>query len=529
MALTRKTKFGMPPGPAASGSAYTSRLVPLTQGARADLPFTDRPAGSAISVSNLLPLDGALRPRSRLSSLGTVFPPVPITSVSGMAALWSTKAGVTPKIWYSGGTRHGLVLSGGSISVASFVSANGAGTAPTSTAQDCHYAQSFSANIDENMLVVAGSSSLTLMCLYQVNGSSSGQAVYSYLTGAPKAAAVGAYDNYLIAFNITAPGAYTSRVQWCQRGDPFNWTGEGSGFEDLLEMKGSGRAVFPLPGRVMLFSDREIWQGVSATYPAQFEFIAYDTHVGVDGPRTIQDTEFGLVFYGSDRAVHLVPRDGGPLIDVAPTLTPVLRKLGHSFVLTTVIYGVYDSNTKLYYFTMVMATGQIKSFVINIQTGEWGHNTLGLNLLAGNGGAALGVRTQTYFTSGEDMYFVGSNGTVYSLDSRASTDFGSVVTSTWRSAPIGTDLPANYKQLIQVDLDYRADSAATLILKVSQDGGNNYDYTAQTLSLASAPFGARATSQMYVGGAYPSLEITSTSTGYQLNRIDTTLMLGGRR
>jgi hypothetical protein len=480
-------------------------------------------------MSNMVPLDGSIRPRSRLSSMHTLASP--FASVCGVAAHYSIAVSVPPRLWYSGQTLHALVSSNGSISRASFVSAGGLGVgAGLATAGDWHYAQCYSANLDENMLVAAGSSGVTLVCLYQTGGSVTGLPLYSYLTSAPKAAAVGSLDNYLVAFNVTGTGQFTTRVQWCQRGNPSNWTGEGSGYEDLLDMKGTGRAVQPLSdGRIMLFSDQEIWQGVSATYPAQFQFSAYDTHVGVDGPRTVQETEFGLIFYGSDRALHLLPKGGGPLVDVAPTLTPILRQLGHSTVLTTALYGVYDPATKLYYFTIIQANLTTRGFVVNIQTGEWAYQTLPATLATGNGGGAIAVRTSAYATSGEGLYFVSSNGTVFSLDSRASTDFGSVVTSTWQSAAIASDLPGDYKQMKQVDLDYRADSMSTVILKVSQDGGNNFNYTAQTLSLASAPMGGRATSQMYVGGIYPSIELTSTSTGFQLHRIDATLGLGGRR
>ena len=122
-----------------------------------------------------------------------------------------------------------------------------------------------------------------------------------------------------------------------------------------------------------------------------------------------------------------------------------------------------------------------------------------------------------------------SHGTVFSFNSLLNADAGSVFTAKWRSAPIASDLPSNYKHLTQLDVDYRAWSKATLVLKVSQDGGNNYGYTAPTMSLGTAPVSGRATSQVHVGGAFPAIEITSSSTGYELHRLDVTLNIGGRR
>jgi hypothetical protein len=118
--------------------------------------------------------------------------------------------------------------------------------------------------------------------------------------------------------------------------------------------------------------------------------------------------------------------------------------------------------------------------------------------------------------------------TIHSSSSLKSIDATSLVTSTFRSEVIAADLPGNYKQLTQVDLDHRSTSTSTLVLKVSQDGGNTFETTGRSVTLNRAPASGRATSQPYIGGAFPAIEITSSSTGYELHRLDVSMNLGGR-
>jgi hypothetical protein len=472
-------------------------------------------------MTNYWPLDGALIPRSRLSSLNTIRT---LATVKGMTPFYQS-TGAATHVWISEATVHGLMSSTGSISLASFVSAGGLGVAGFQSASRWQYVHAFAANLDNNMVIAAGPSTGTLVALYQTGGSGSGLPLYSYLTSAPKAACVGAFDNYIIAFHIQASAPLATRVQWCVRGNPSNWTGEGSGFEDLLDMRGSGTRVLGTnDGRLLLFSNLEIWYGVSAPYPAQFQFLPFDRSVGCAGPGTIVETDIGVVFLGSDMALRVIPRGGGASEIISGPISQALRSYGPT-ISANLSWAVYDPDTKIYHLFLDPSLGGIlKGFVLNVVTGEWGfadYNSptpdCGAAFRVASGGATAG------------LYFGNSTGTVQSANSKIALENGSVVTSTWRSAPIASDLAGNHKQLTQVDLDYRATSRATVNLSISQDGGNNYGYTAPQLSLSSAPVSGRATSQVYVGGANPALEMTSTSTGYELHRVDLTMNIGGRR
>jgi hypothetical protein len=528
MGLTRKSKFGLMPSVAAS-STGTVRMVPLTQGVRGDMPWTELPPGSAISMTNFLPINGNLVPRSRLSSLNTIN--VPGNQVLGLQELTQSVT-QAPILWYSGATVHGVITSNGSVSRASFVSSFGLGVTGIQSKVQWQYAPIYSATLDANMLMATGravtGSSDTILVLY--NGVSSAP-IYSYLTSAPKAACVASFDNYAIAFNVGA--TFGTRVQWSQRGNASNWTGEGSGFEDLLQMRGIGMAAKgAADGRLILWSDQEIWYGVSATYPAQWQFAPLDTTVGCPFAATIAETDLGFVFVGSDLRLRLLPKGGGLSQVVAPSLNPIIVDGIDAENSGTVkaTWGVYDSRTRIYYLYLARdILGTFLGIALHIDTGEWGYvNHPALGALSPRCGTGIS-RGFVRYLNNEGVAFGTSTGTICSTSRKLTTELGSVVTGTWRSAPIGAELPGNYKQIVQADCDYRATSRATVTLKVSQDGGNSYGYTAMPLSLLSAPVTGRATSHLYAGGGFPCIELTSTDTGFELHRLDVTINTGGQR
>lgn len=527
MGIVRKAPFGIPPR-GNQGSTQTNRMVPLSSGVHQDRAWPLQVPGSSTSMTNFWPVDGVLMPRSRLSSLNTIRTLAAITGI-----VERTDAGTAaPEIWVSSRTRHGLLTSTGSISMASFVSAFGLGTPPTTTMNRWQYAQTFFGGIGtagNNALVAAGDSAQTLLVLYR-DAAASGTPFYSYLTSAPKAQAVCPFDNYIVAFNVLAGSVLaTTRVQWCQRGNPSNWTGEGSGFEDLLDMRGDGRAIVAgSDRRFVLFTDQEVWYGVSAAYPAQFQFAPLDTSIGCVAPGTVQDSEMGIFFLANDATLRLLPRAGGPSVVISGSIAQTLRR-----EIRTTSWGVYDARLRLYHLYAGTQAAALKGYVINVDTGEWGFENLGTDTTdTPQCGRSVNQPTSTALSHvlNEGLYYGNSTGTVFSTNSLLSSDtHGTTVTSTWRSTPIASDLPGNWKQVTHVALDYRATSKSTVTLKLSQDGGNNYESTGVAMSLASAPVSGRAEQDVYRGGAFPALELTSTSTGYEIHRLDVTLNLGGRR
>ena len=521
MAIERRSKFGFP-SPQPNDSRYTARLVPLSIGVRQNDAWPLQAPGSATSMTNFYPLDGAIAPRSRFSSVNTIRS---LGTITGIAARYQAD-GTAQSLWVSDLTRHGIMQSNGSISVASFVSAFGLGVTGVPTANyHWHYAQVYYGPVNENVLIAApGYGSYgTLTMSYQT---SNNKPLYSYITGAPAAQCVGAIDNYVVAWNINAGGAYPNRVQWCARGNPSAWTQEGSGFEDLLEMKGFGnRVIGTQDGRLLLFTTNEIWYGVPAAYPAQFQFYPLERTVGCRAGMTVCDTPLGVIFYGSDLQLRLLPHGGGVSQPISGPIQDALRSFAPG-IANNLSWGVFDAHRNLYHlFVDPTLGGSHRCFVVNLATGEWGHMIYSTQQRIG----APFVAPTTSAIAGS-LFFGNSNGTIATDNSAISREDGGTVTSTWESAIIGADLPGNYKQLLEAQIDYRMPSAshATLTVLVSGDGGTTYESSTRTVSLTNTLAG-RVQAQMYRGGALPTLKISSQDTGYELHRVDVTMALGGRR
>jgi hypothetical protein len=519
VALRRSSRFGFPL-PTPPSSQYTARAVPLMGTAAGPWPL------SANSMVNYLPVDGKLVPRSRLSSINTIRS---MLTIQGLTPRRKASGDAT-EFWASDKTRHALVNSNGSISVASFVSAFGLGVANIVESNFLwQYAHAYMGSVDDNVLVCAPGifSYGTLQVVYQPPGS---PVRYSYLTSAPRAACVGAFDNYVVAWNIEEAGTGTdfpTRVQWCQRGDPSNWTGEGSGFEDLLEMRGDGNRVFGTQdNRLILFSTQEIWYGLPATYPAQFQFYPLDRSVGLSAAGTAADTDIGIIFLGTDLNLRVLPVGGGPSRILAPQMREAIQKIFQvtGSIANSLSWGVFDPLQRLYYLHLDPSLqGGYKSFVLNVDTGEWGR--LQYPHITPRVGCSFTAPTSSAIA--EVMYFGDSNGTIYSHDSTLGTELGNDVTAAWQSGPLAVDLHGAYKTVTNVHVDYRSFSTASLTVRIAQKGAPSFVGGSNTVALTPAEVG-RAEAQVYAGAGLPSVYLSSSDTGYELHRLDVSMIIGGR-
>jgi hypothetical protein len=523
LGIQRRSRFGFPP-PVPPSSQHTVRAVPLSQG-MGPYPWPARAPGSAGSMTNYLPLDGKIVPRSRISSLNTIRSMLTINGIRPRIEV----NGNSDTLWISDRTRHGVIQSNGSISIASFTSAFGLGVAGLPTANNrWEYATTYyPGDADDNVLVAApGLGSWNTLTITYFAGSNFRT---SYLTSAPKAQCVGTFDNYVVAWSIDGGTIFPTRIQWCQRGDPSNWTGEGSGFEDLLEMKGRGcRVMGTNDNRLLLFSTHEIWYGLPATYPAQFQFYPLDRGLGTSAPNTIQETDIGVLFLGSDLNLRLLPRGGGPSQIFAPQLREAIQGVSSAMgsVAYTTSWAVFDPLQRLYYlYVNQTVDSSFNAFVLNIDTGEWGRLTYPTNT---DPRVGCGFVAPVSSNINSTMFYGSSTGTVYSNNTKISVEDGSTVQSVWESPPLATDLHGAYKTITNVHLDYRSSSTGTVNVQVSQDNGAGF-LNGSTVTLATAAIrGQRAEAQMYAGSAIPMIRLTSANTNYELHRMDVQMVIGGR-
>lgn len=516
--FTRLTKFGFP-SKGRVRSDTTVRMVPLLGVARQDAPPQLLPPGSSVSMTNFLPVGADLRTRSRLSSLLTANPFVD-THVSGFGELVS-QGGSESYIWVTSGATLGQINTGG-FSKASFVSSAGVGASAFS-GRWTDFALSYSPGKDQTFLAIASSSYGTLVAAEL-------GPVFSHMTQAPQARYVASFDHYLLAFNVRSGGSYfETRIQWSDRGDPFNWTAGGSsnaGFEDLVSMRGRGTGVKVLDNRLILFSDLEIWVGVPSTYPAQFQFVPLYRGVGCPYPRTIQETRIGLIFLGNDDTLYLLPIGESIPVPIAAGLVNQIR-LHHrktSDIDNRDSWGLYLPEENVYLLWLYRdGTLRYNTYVVNLENQTWGRLDYGdAWQTAGIVSRIAGIDGFGSFSTTMDPVFTGDrNGQVYlwsktaSLDSNTGSGSG-VVTARWQSQPAATDLPPTQKLVTALDFGYRTQSASTATVKLSQDFGHSFEATGKTAAFPPASIWSRTRVEHYHDSVYPVLEITSESTGLTL-------------
>lgn len=126
---------------------------------------------------------------------------------------------------------------------------------------------------------------------------------YAKLTSAPIARFVSTFAGRVVATQIDVSGA---RVQWCVRNDNTDWTGLGSGFEDLLSTPGGrvdlNQGFFPVSDTVALMvRSNSIWQVTqTGLFDSPFTFERLYADIGTYAPYSIATIPGGIVMLAND-------------------------------------------------------------------------------------------------------------------------------------------------------------------------------------------------------------------------------------
>lgn len=529
-------------------SSESILIVEPTYGVDASQPSVDAPLGSTPASVNYIFRDGAIEPRPMLSARGATPQPFGAVPILGGWDLVSVANVHYPVI--SSTTRwatYGQSATPNGWSVLSYVSSFGFADPPALASTDYwDFTQIYSAVPDEMIAVAASSSYQSLYC------TKSNSTLFSTLTTAPQARYVTAFDNYLVAFNIRQNAAnYEQRVQWSDRGNPSNWTGGLSGFEDLLAMPGQGTRIIAQEHRLILFSDSAIWQGVPRDWPYTFSFAPLDSSVGCPYPWSIAETPLGVIFLSKDYQVYLLPKGGG-------TAQPIGQKL-HQSIRNNIdrperSWAVYDhtySQYQLFYPSKGGSGTPQKAVFLNIADGSWapqafdesGGNislTRGFEVRLSSSATTWGaLGAMTWAQAGVTWADMGgssearavlagsSSGTLYTFSSTATSDNGTAVESRWRSTGLVGDDPSHQKTVREFRVDYQGDSASSMTVKFSQNLGGSFQQ-GQALDLPAASGLSQAVAYPYVSARFPQFEISSQGFRYKAFRMYVQFRRGGR-
>lgn len=491
---------------------------------------TDVPFGGTPATDNFIMREGALEPRPMLS-LRTETPhqlgDVPVLGLAELVSVTNDRTVVASS--QSLMAVYGQSQTPNGWSALSYVSAAGINDPPQLGAhQRWDYAQTYWAERDENVLYMAAESYQTLYCTM------SDTTVFSTMTGAPRARFVASLDNYVMAFNLQEGSArLVQRAQWNYRGSAASWTGGLSGFEDLLSMRGEGKRIVVQDNRFLLASDEEWWQGTPGNDVFPWTFTPYDTSRGAPYSWTVCNTPLGHMFLGKDYQVYLLPKGGGPSRPIGQRLHREVRRY---ITNPERAWSVFNNTEGLYQLHYAIKGGSgepQRAAYLNVETGAWAPQsfdsagggislTRGVEILLSSsattwGGAqasgiTFGAMTLTYLdmTPSKDTRAVlvgSSKGTLYYLNSTATSDNGTGVDCRWRSTGLGGEQPDAQKTFREFRVDYQADSASSMTVKFSQTLGAS-NLTQMRLDLPATSQMSQAIGYPYFTTRYPTFEVS---------------------
>lgn len=132
----------------------------------------------------------------------------------------------------------------------------------------------------------------------------------------PLAKFVQAFGPYLVLANVVDTGEdYYSRVQWCDTGDPENWSTGNAGIADLLEDSEEITGLGVFGNFLTIHKPNSIYVGQLVTTANVFRFDRKATGVGAVSGATIQNIPSGEQIFLASDGIHLFNGITAPLID----------------------------------------------------------------------------------------------------------------------------------------------------------------------------------------------------------------------
>ena len=343
--------------------------------------------------------------------------------------------------------------------------------------------------------------------------------LFSTLTNAPAARFVTVFDNRLVFGNTSDWSSpfndYAQRVVWSGRGLPETYSEPQGGAEDLLGAEGSITRLVADSDRLLVFFEREIWYGVKAPFPFDIEFSPLDKTIGTSAPWSVAKAPGGFYFLGSDFNTYFIPTGGAPQAIGAGAGKMVRENIAKSNY--TQANGVYSEHLGGYLLTFRTVAGGEQGVLLSTRAPEPTWCPMGFDMPSGWKILRTGVTSvqslQHSTAAGEQRVLFTDYGpqkaNVLELTSLATTDNGSRITASYLAVIPNPD-PSMRQFVRSLRLDYRADSASSLSVRMTPDFGTTYPVSVD-VALPPAPLSAQTVIPVQMGAVYPAVELRHTS------------------
>lgn len=500
-----QTPFGLPIDPADVPPTKVPLLQTLGLGYARNVAAPNLPAGATPDAQNILAREQAVEPRFRLSQVGTNTVQDVVLALGEHVTTSGTRtpfvASKSTLQFYSGG-------SWGNVSYSS-----GSSNDPWSGA-DTNYMDwvvAYHASVDSNQLVLCNGVD------HPVVWGGPSTTTYSTLTGTPLAKYCTVFDSRLVFGDCDG---YTQRVAWSARGDIETYTEPTGGSEDLLDAHGAMMGLATEADRIIVFFNHEIWFGYRVDYPFDLTFTALDRTVGCCAPWSITKTPKGIIFLGDNYQPYCIPPGGIPQ-PIGLAVWKTLRDTVTTAERSTAAFNAETNEWALAY-PVKGGTGRCDRGVnVEVETGAWtlqayeypisrfggfgvASSDTQWNSLIGTWDAQQGSWGDLAAApAGLGLGAGTSNGTVGLFGSAATGDFGKLVTTRFL-APIPNPDPSTSLFVREIRLDYAAESASSLTVKLSGDFGNSYPVEIGVALPAASP-SAQTTIHTSFRAVYPSV------------------------
>lgn len=332
---------------------------------------------------------------------------------------------------------------------------------------------------------------------------------------APPAKQITTWAGRILASNTVEPGIVTgNRIRWTVRDNSEDWSGIGSGFEDLLSTPGGEtdklHGVFPVSEEsAFIVRSNSIWQMSQTGDPdAPFRFSRTYNQIGTPAPNSIQSTPDGVVFFSLDNIYHVT-------LAGIQTIGGQIRTRLRDVKDISLPFGLYNAITREYHLG-VSESGSINDptmdvdWVYSFIDGGWTRyvfpfrfRSLGptrftasgsIEELIGSVDSLLGtISILGIQSNGEGMFVVGSTAGKYitMLDRTRFNDVtldGADIDAIFiiASGIISIEDTRSRTKIIALELEYQSTITLVPTFSTSPDGGANWITFAQKPAFASA-------------------------------------------
>lgn len=356
---------------------------------------------------------------------------------------------------------------------------------------------------------------------------------YSRLSGAVP---LGAAD--LINFSDRIVAWYASgiptRVMWHVEGDPTDWTGVGSGYQDLVDMQGFGTRIFAEQDHMILATDKELWYGRAVGLPYVFQFHPLIRTLGIPYHKAALQTPRGIFWLGEDFQIYRLSQMQVQAFgqQVQPYLRDVLRAPDVAFF----SYNALLDQLRLF-FSVDSTSFPTRALVYDFAYERWlppetyahtfhwalseplTHTSATVsNNASGDGYDA--VRSKNEYDIGLYEVFVTSAGTVGQLTASATSDFGVACEEEAVFAPVFSGDAEQRWWLDNARWEFAARSASSATVSWSTVYGRAGTAHTQRLAISASSNASQIVTYPNVSGAMGfTPRIQSTNGGWQLQRV----------